>query len=164
MSNWNPSPEYLAARELDAKIETEVFGRPVTMDWPCGVDFESGELRASQTNPAKYPRLYNERHPVVQTDNCVYCVPEYSGNMAAAWVMVEEMNRRREAGECGAYWWNFWANGAASRVWQKPAAEAAKMMCEAALIACEPQKSLVDSFKELGELMKDADWSALEED
>lgn len=90
-----------ASRELDALIAEYVLKEVIKHNWPCGVNYDSGMVDASSTNPTEFPTLYGELHPVIM--DChpdleeAYAVPMpfYSTHIADAWMVLMEMKDRR---------------------------------------------------------------------
>lgn len=109
-------------RQLDVEIAKAMGLKVVALDWPCGLDPESGCYMASpkRDNPASW---YTELGPVyiVRDDDwppravegvgqecaMVFPVPHYSSDIAAAWKVVEWLNDLHyqfHLSQSGQYW------------------------------------------------------------
>lgn len=100
-------------------------------------------------------------------DGVVDCASEYGHSLSldAAWRVAERMNELDDAGEAGAWWWNFWQSGMQQPpIWKLSSKKAAVAICQAAVIACLPQPSYAEAFEKLGKYFEGANWSHLEKD
>jgi hypothetical protein len=106
-----------AGRELDALIAEKVMG------W-------TGFWKRGEPSMMAYP-------PVEQAagiDGERWPVPNYSTNIAAAWLVVEKMSH-----VAGVPKWGFDDQLERARIWTMTSAEAALTICRAALIALTPE-------------------------
>lgn len=86
---------------------------------------------------------------------------QWSEKLGRAWRVVERMQALELAGEHLACWYNFKHGNFQRLVLDLPAKEAALAICRAAVISMLPAPSLAETFAKLGELFKDADFSAI---
>lgn len=94
--------EMEAGVELDMLVSEFVMKLPIhDKEWPCGVCYDSGIMRASREKPTEHTFLYYKPYPVVAetynyeddgkmvTDIDYEPIPEYSYDSAAALSLLE---------------------------------------------------------------------------